>query len=79
MNGNPQRGCNAGLLRVFANPVGGGWCVVVIAVIWMRNGKKLSDATCTAAAVANFWQDVSRDLRDWADLHTAESVGDALD
>ena len=39
----------------------GGWCCI-FAVTGMSERQRLSDFTCTALQLANFWQDVSRDL-----------------
>ena len=39
----------------------GGWCSI-FAIIAMTERQRLSDYTCTALQLANFWQDVSRDL-----------------
>lgn len=43
-----------------ADPVG--HLVLYIAGAYDENNARLSDATCTALQLANFWQDVSRDL-----------------
>ncbi|MFZ0821332.1 MAG: squalene synthase HpnC [Candidatus Acidiferrales bacterium] len=49
-----------GYCRYSANPVG----LLVLYLCGYRDEKRqrLSDATCTALQLANFWQDVSRDL-----------------
>jgi squalene synthase HpnC len=43
-----------------ANPVG--HLVLHVAGAYSQENARLSDATCTALQLANFWQDVSRDL-----------------
>jgi squalene synthase HpnC len=43
-----------------ANPVG--HLVLRVAGAWSAENAKLADATCTALQLANFWQDVARDL-----------------
>jgi squalene synthase HpnC len=43
-----------------ANPVG--HLVLYLARAWTVENSHLSDATCTALQLANFWQDVARDL-----------------
>ena len=49
-----------GYCRYSANPVGR----LVLYLCGYRDAERqrLSDATCTALQLANFWQDVSRDL-----------------
>jgi squalene synthase HpnC len=46
--------------RYSANPVG--WLVLYLCGYRDEQRQRLSDATCTALQLANFWQDVSRDL-----------------
>src|SRR4051794_10582713 len=43
-----------------ANPVG--HLVLYVAGAFDEEGARLADATCTALQLANFWQDVARDL-----------------
>jgi squalene synthase HpnC len=43
-----------------ANPVG--HLVLRVAGAWSDENARLADATCTALQLANFWQDVARDL-----------------
>jgi squalene synthase HpnC len=59
-----------------ANPVGR--LVLYLCGYRDEHRQKLSDATCTALQLANFWQDVSRDLekgRSYIPLEVAEAHG----
>jgi squalene synthase HpnC/squalene synthase HpnD len=49
-----------GYCRYSANPVG--WLVLYLCGYRDEERQRLSDATCTALQLANFWQDASRDL-----------------
>ena len=57
-----------------ANPVGR--LVLYLFGYGDEERQRMSDATCTALQLANFWQDVARDYREGADLHSAGGHGD---
>ena len=52
----------------------GGWCCIS-ADIATPSGSGCPTATCTALQLANFWQDVSVDLREGSRVHSAGSDG----
>ncbi len=54
----------------------GGWCSISCGYSRCR-APALSDATCTALQLANFWQDVTVDLLEGPRLHSARGHGAA--
>ena len=55
-----ERGTECSITACIRRTRSAGWCSI-FAVIPMRERQRLSDATCTALQLANFWQDVTVD------------------